>query len=46
MNHLRHFYLYISIPLNIIDNQDDVSGKVILLDPDVCIFMTGYDPDG
>jgi len=38
MNHLEHFYLYISIPLNIIDNQDDVSEKVISLDPGICHF--------
>ncbi|CAG8570715.1 13558_t:CDS:2 [Ambispora leptoticha] len=27
MNHLEHFYLCISIPLDIIDNQDDVWEK-------------------
>lgn len=43
MNHLGHFYLCVSVLLDIIDNQDDVRGKVISLDPGV---MTGYDPDG
>ena len=46
MNHLGHFYLCVSIPLDIIDNQDDVSGKAISLDPGVHTFMTGYDPNG
>jgi len=46
MNHLGHFYLCVSIPLNIIDNQNNVCGKVISLDPGVRTFMTGYDPDG
>jgi len=46
MNHLGHFYLCVSVPLDIIDNQDDVRGKVISLDPGVRTFMTGYDPDG
>lgn len=46
MNHLGHFYLCVSIPLDIIDNQDDVHGKVISLDPGVRTFMTGYDPNG
>ena len=46
MNHLEHFYLYISISLNIIDNQDNVSKKVISLDSGVCTFMTDYDSDG
>src|SRR6185436_12256750 len=46
MNHLGHFYLCVSVPLDIIDNQDDVQGKVISLDPGVRTFMTGYDPDG
>ncbi|CAG8501617.1 14975_t:CDS:2 [Funneliformis caledonium] len=27
MNHLGHFYLCVSVPLDIIDNQDDVRGK-------------------
>ncbi|UZO15911.1 uncharacterized protein OCT59_007320 [Rhizophagus irregularis] len=43
MNHLGHFYLCVSVLLDIIGNQDDVRGKVISLDPGV---MTGYDPDG
>ena len=46
MNHLGHFYSRVSAPLDIIDNQDDVRGKVISLDPGVRTFMTGYDPDG
>src|SRR2546421_7154272 len=33
MNHLGHFYLCVSVPLDIIDNQDDVREKVISLDP-------------
>ncbi|GBC00240.1 hypothetical protein RclHR1_00380008 [Rhizophagus clarus] len=46
MNRLGHFYLYVPISLNIIDNQNNVCGKVISLDPGVRTFMTGYDPDG
>src|SRR4051794_7198069 len=46
MNRLGHFYLCVSASLDIIDNQDDVCGKVISLDPGVCTFMTGYDPNG
>ncbi len=46
MNHLKYFYLYISVSLNIIDNQDDVNEKVISLDSDVYIFMTDYNSDG
>ena len=42
MNHLRYFYLCISVPLNIINNQDDIYEKVILLDSDVHIFITSY----
>ncbi|CAG8722909.1 14273_t:CDS:1, partial [Ambispora leptoticha] len=45
MNHLEYFYLCVSVPLDIIDNQDNVWGKVISLDPGVCTFMTGYDPN-
>ncbi|CAG8659287.1 7904_t:CDS:2, partial [Ambispora leptoticha] len=43
---MRYFYLCISVPLDIIDNQDDVWGKVISLNPDVHTFMTSYNPDG
>ncbi|CAG8607104.1 9496_t:CDS:2 [Racocetra persica] len=46
MNRLGHFYMCISIPLNISNNQDGVKGKVISLDPGVHTFMTGYDPNG
>ena len=46
MNHLGHFYLCVSISLDIINNQDDVRGKVISLDPSVRMFMTGYDLNG
>ncbi|RIB05108.1 hypothetical protein C2G38_2220575 [Gigaspora rosea] len=30
----------------LINNQDDVRGRVISLDPRVRMFMTGYDPNG
>src|SRR5207248_1597050 len=46
MDRLGYFYLCVSIPLDIIDNQDDVCGKVISLDSGVHTFMTGYDPNG
>ncbi|CAG8804179.1 8490_t:CDS:1, partial [Racocetra persica] len=45
MNRLGHFYIYVSISLDISDNQDGVKGKVILLDPGICTFITGYDPN-
>lgn len=46
MNHLEYFYLCISVPLNIINNQDDICEKIILLNSGVCIFMIDYDSDG
>ncbi|CAG8723819.1 1168_t:CDS:2, partial [Dentiscutata heterogama] len=46
MNRLGHFYMCVSIPLDVSDNQDGVKGKVISLDPGVRTFMTGYDPNG
>ncbi|CAG8857118.1 18613_t:CDS:1, partial [Gigaspora margarita] len=46
MNRLGHFYICVSISLDVSDNQDSVKGKVILLDPGVRTFMTGYDPNG
>ena len=46
MDRLRHFYLCVFIPLDIIDNQDDVHKKVISLDSGVRMFITGYDPNG
>ncbi|CAG8463321.1 31690_t:CDS:2 [Racocetra persica] len=46
MNRLEYFYMCVSIPLNVSDNQDSIKGKVISLDPGVHTFMTGYDPNG
>ncbi|CAG8621943.1 10707_t:CDS:1, partial [Scutellospora calospora] len=46
MDRLGHFYLCVSVPLDIVDNQDDVWGKMISLDLGVRTFMTGYDPEG
>ncbi|RHZ83068.1 hypothetical protein Glove_99g182 [Diversispora epigaea] len=46
MNRLGHFYICVPVPLDIIDNQEDVKGKVISLDPGVRTFMTCYDPEG
>ncbi|CAG8439329.1 6553_t:CDS:2 [Diversispora eburnea] len=46
MNRLGHFYICVPVPLDVIDNQEYVKGKVISLDPDIRTFITCYDPEG